>query len=150
METTSTSSVMAAAQNVSVSVARFKRHVAIHQEELAIIALPRGTEETETPASGSAAAQPSIAPSVSSSEGEELKDDCQDPAEETLAPGNPVQEQAQPSNSGKLVENEAQPTNNQVLWCEFSELLGCETTCTSNRQVVSNQPPSCFSPNPQH
>ncbi len=134
---------MAPAQDVSVSVDRFKRHVARHQEELAIIALPRGTEETETPASGSAAAQPSIAPSVSSSEGEELQDDYQDPAEESLAPGNPAQEQAQPSNSGKLLENGA-------LWCEFSELLGCETTCTSNRQVASNQPPQLFLPQPQH
>ncbi len=46
--TTSTPPVMVAAQNVSVSVARFKRHVAIHQEELAIIALPRVTEEAGT------------------------------------------------------------------------------------------------------
>lgn len=39
--------------DVLVSATRFKRHVAVHQEQLAIFAIPRATEESGTPGSGS-------------------------------------------------------------------------------------------------
>ncbi len=57
LEAKRTSSLMVAARDVSISVAQFERHVAIHQEELAIIAWPQATEEDET-LSGSAATPP--------------------------------------------------------------------------------------------
>ncbi|KAB5545946.1 hypothetical protein GE09DRAFT_1224890 [Coniochaeta sp. 2T2.1] len=43
--------------DVVVSAGRFKRHVATHQEQLAIFALPRAPEADGTPASGSVAAR---------------------------------------------------------------------------------------------
>lgn len=150
LKTTSTPPVMAAAQDVSVTVARFKRHIATHQEELAIIALPQALGDTGTPASGSAATRPSTAPSISSLEGEELENDHQDAAEQAPAVGSPTEEQAQQSNSGKLDGNEGKQINNHVLWCEFSELLGCEKACTSNGPSRFQSPPPVFLPQPQH
>ncbi|KAK3370389.1 hypothetical protein B0H63DRAFT_315449 [Podospora didyma] len=51
-------------KEISVNASRFQRHVAAHQEQLAIFALPRATEEQGTPRSGSFAGSNSAAASL--------------------------------------------------------------------------------------
>ena len=50
--------------DILVSASRFKRHVATHQEQLAIFALPRAAEEDGTPVLGSVGVSNSDAPSL--------------------------------------------------------------------------------------
>ncbi|KAK3361686.1 hypothetical protein B0T24DRAFT_642166 [Lasiosphaeria ovina] len=52
------------AEEISVTASRFKRHVAAHQEQLAIFALPRATEEPASSRQGSTASSQSTEESV--------------------------------------------------------------------------------------
>ncbi|KAK0709992.1 hypothetical protein B0T26DRAFT_679327 [Lasiosphaeria miniovina] len=52
------------AEEISVTASRFKRHVAAHQEQLAIFALPRATEEPGSSRQGSTASSQSTEESV--------------------------------------------------------------------------------------